>query len=141
MGKFEFGDIVYFKPSYWPECISGPLVDTFQVVKYDEEKQMYDVVYFNDIDLDPIKPYLTKVSEKDIDTIKNSIYKDRYNVNHHYFTLDADFKKFRRDNIYEINRGIIYFLANRDKYNNDIIACINEHPDKFGIKPRVNKIK
>jgi len=141
MGKFEFGDIVYFKPSYWPECISGPLVITFQVVKYDKEKRMYDVIYFDDIELDPIKPYLAKVSEEDIDTIKNSVYKDKYDENHHYFTPDTDFKNFRRSNIYVMERGIIYFLANRDKYNNDVTSCMNEHPDKFGIKPRVNKKK
>lgn len=98
------------------------------------------MVFFDDIEREPIKPYLTKVSENDIDTIKNSVYKDIYDANHQYFNHDIDFKKFRRDNIYEIERGSIYFLANRNKYNNDILACMDEHPDMFGIKPR-EKIK
>lgn len=130
---YKFGDIVYFKPTYWPECKSGPLVDIFQVIDYDKENNVYKIIYFNTIDLDPAKPFLATVLDEDVDGIKNSIYKDEFDANHHYFPLDMDFSTLRNENIYKINEGIIYFLANREKYDNDLNFCMNKHPDKFHI--------
>lgn len=115
--KFNYGDIVYFKPIYDADYLNIT-VDISQVIHFDEKKNAYLVVSF-----DPYSPTAhdhfcrAYIKEDDLGPIRECGYKAELPDNILIFKDDAELvKNSRLIDIYEMNKVLQDYKLHKKEY-------------------------
>lgn len=113
--KFKYGDIVYFKPAYYPELPGRFLM---QIIRFDANSDAYLAVRFDEYY--PIAPdhfWRTYVEEEDIGFISEIDSNSGYADNEIIFKDDIDLvRNSRLTDVYKNTELIRNYKFHKDEY-------------------------